>query len=184
MTQIVPSDLIQRMDHKVVMRTLSLLMFLTVVGCTTKQPLTDAPKNQLPTEASNALHNATTFELFSLDPNQRDQKPGVDMFHGWKILGSVEVSDSATRNTLLNALDAGIAENDGTVAACFEPRHGIRVEYDGKQHDFVICFQCYSGKWYTDGKESEGYTLTDSPKPVFDRVLQAASVQLTPPPPD
>lgn len=184
MTQTVLSVLVRRMDCSVAIRTLNLLMILTVAGCTTKQPPTDTPKNQLPTEASNALRNATTFELFSLNPNQRDQESGIDTFHGWTILGSVEISDSETRTTLLDALEAGIAENEGLVAACFDPRHGIRVRYNGKQHEFVICFRCYSGDWYIDEKESEVFYLTDSPKPIFDQVLQAASVQLAPPPPD
>lgn len=180
MTQTVPSDLIRRLGRNVVMHILILLLILTMAGCSKKQHPTKPLGKKLPTEASDALRNSTTFELISLEPREYNQESGVDTFHKWRILGSVEISDTATRNTLLNALDAGVAEHDGWVAACFQPRHGISVNFEGKQHDFVICFRCSSGEWYADKKEPEVFFLTDSPKPVLDRVLKAASIQLAP----
>ncbi|MFK7779213.1 MAG: hypothetical protein QM501_13995 [Gimesia sp.] len=155
-----------------------LMLLISFSGCSTKQFPKAASLNKLPSQASEALHNATTFELFSLEPSEGEKESNSSNFHGWNILGSHKITDLAVRNRILEALEAGIAENDGRVAACFAPRHGIRVKYKGEQHDFVICFQCYSGKWYTDNKRNEGITLTSSPQPIFDRTLKDASVPL------
>ncbi len=130
------------------------------------------------------LRNATSFELYSLDPMERtgfDENAG---FHGWEILGSTQVDDVATLAILTDALSSGIDENDGMVAACFDPRHGIRLTVDGRRYDYVICFHCYSARWYTDGDQNRGFLTTGSPQPEFDRVLSDASIELAPPAPD
>lgn len=159
------------------MRIAMLLLIVTLTSCTKEK----VPVNKLPAHASEALHNATTFELFSLDPSEREKEADSSNFHGWPILGSTKITDIKTRDRVLAALEAGVSENDGRVAACFDPRHGIRVKYKGAQQDFVICFQCYSGLWYTNDKQNESFTLTNSPQPTFDRVLKNASVPLPTP---
>lgn len=155
-----------------------LLLLISFSGCSTKLSPQIATVNKLPPRASEALHNATTFELFSLEPGDGENEPDSSNFHGWKILGSLKITDNDMRSRILNAFEAGIAENDGSVAACFDPRHGIRVTHQEEQHDFVICFRCHSGEWYTNDKMSEVFLLTDSPQPIFDRTLKEASVTL------
>ena len=130
------------------------------------------------------LQDATSIELYSLDPMDRTGFDSNTGFHGWKVLGTTLVDDPATLAGLTDALSSGIAENDGMVAACFDPRHGIRATVDGRQYDYVICFHCYSARWYTDGDQNQGFLTTGSPQPEFDRVLSDASVELAPPAPD
>ena len=137
--------------------------------------------SDLPTDASYALRNATTMELLSLDPAPRDKDSDAEVFHGWTVLGTTQLSDDTTRNSLLDAFFAGVAENNTTSAACFEPRHGIKVTYDGKQYDFVICFRCYQCRWYVDGKDKGVFLLSRSPQATFNRILRDASVELADP---
>ena len=66
------------------------------------------------------------------------------------------------------------------VAGCFDPRHAIRVEADGGMHDFVICFECLQVYWYVDGERKDSSLASDSPEPLFDRVLREAGVTLAP----
>ena len=154
------------------MRISFALLIIILSGCST---------SGLPTNASRALRNAETLELFSLDPEIRDKTDDPTTFHGWVILGSTKLQDGNLRDSLIDALEKGVAENDGAAAGCYDPRHGIRGTYNGKQHDFVICFQCFQARWYIDDVENQGFLLSQSPQPTFDKLLRDASVALPAP---
>ena len=139
-------------------------------------------ENKLPDAVKAVLDGAEKFELYSLDPD-RMNRPTDGGFHGWKVLGKTEVKDKATRQKLIAALLRGIAENDGTVAGCFNPRHGIRAVKGDQTADLVICFQCYSLGTYL-GKQEGGALTTASPQPVFNKVLKDANVPLPKQPED
>src|SRR5262249_13241443 len=100
-----------------------------------------------------------------------------DNFHGWKVLGKTAVKEKADRGKLVEALEKGIKENDGTVAACFNPRHGIRVAKGDKTIDLVICFECFSLEVWK-GEERSSVLTTGSPQKAFDKVLTDAKVPL------
>jgi hypothetical protein len=139
-----------------------------------------ARDNKLPADALAVLENAKSFDLYSLDPDRLKGKPKND-FHGWRVLGKTAVADNTTRAGVLAALKKGIADSDGSVAGCFNPRHGIRASHNGTTVDLVICFQCLSLEVYVDGKRSSVLT-TGSPQPELDKVLKAAGVPLPPKP--
>src|SRR5262249_27476094 len=65
------------------------------------------------------LEKAGLFELYSLEPAADKDPKG---FHGYKVLGKTEVKDAKVRKEVLDALYKGIADSDGTAAACFIPR--------------------------------------------------------------
>lgn len=162
------------------MRSLAILLIACSVGCSV---------NRAPSELATALQDATSLELYSLDPTPLElsslrRAPGdagaQSIFHNWIVLGSTDVSAAAMRKPLLDSLDAGIADSDGSIAACFEPRHGLRAHYDGKTYDVVICFHCYQAQWHIDDVLQPGFTLTDLPQPTFDQTLSAVSVPLAP----
>jgi hypothetical protein len=132
---------------------------------------------EIPADARAALEKAAEWELYSLDPS-RFKDPPKDNFHGWKVLGMTTVKDADTRKALLAALDKGARDNDGTVAACFNPRHGIRVKAGDKTIDLVICFECFSASVFTGAERSGSFLTTASPQPALDRVLTAARVPL------
>ena len=133
-------------------------------------------KNTIPDDVRAVLESADQFELLSLNPDPRE-KP-KDGFHGWKVLGRTTVKDADTRKKLVDALQKGVAENDGTVAACFNPRHGIRVTQGGKTADIVICFECFQASAYLGDKATKSFLVTASPQATFDGVLKDAKVPL------
>ena len=75
-------------------------------------------------------------------------------------------------------LAAAAEESEGDAAACFNPRHGLRVTRNGKTIDFVICFECFQVKVFGGDKDEGGFRITDTPQPSFDKVLRDAKVPL------
>lgn len=166
------------------MRSPFVAIAVLVVGCNFGPESIDrsnSSRNRIPIEASDALRDGHSFELLSLDPTQRNGNSDAESFHNWVVLGVAPISDASIRAELLDALDAGVAENDGIVAACFDPRHGIRVVHNGKLYEFVICFECYAARWYTDGDQNKGFLTTGRPQQIFDRVLIDVGIDLPPP---
>src|SRR5215471_6799008 len=98
------------------------------------------------------LENAT-FELYSLDPAKEDYDKG---FHGYAVLGKTVVKDADVRKKMIASLYKAIAENDGTAADCFVPRHGIRATHKAQSVDVLSCV----------------------PEALFDKVLKEAGVPL------
>lgn len=134
-------------------------------------------ENSIPMAAKTILEQADEFRLLSLDPRlSRDAAKGA--FHGYKILGSTQVRDVGTRGKLVSALEKGIAENGGEIAACFNPRHGIHVTRGKEYADFVICFECDQVEIYGTGRG--GALTTSSPQDIFNQVLKDAKVPLSP----
>jgi hypothetical protein len=160
------------------MRWLKLLVVGLIAGCSTL-----AAENEPPAPVRKALENPDSFVLYSLDPKSEGEgndaaEADDSLFHGYPVLGKIEIEDAAERKKLENAFLRGVAESDGTVAGCFIPRHGIRVTQGKSTIDLVICFQCLSTTVYIDGERSQGFLLTKSPQPVFDAVLRSANIPL------
>ena len=79
---------------------------------------------------------------------------------------------------MLAALETGAKDNTGEAAACFNPRHGIRVKSGDKTVDLVICFECLQVKSFAGDKDGPSYLTTRSPQPTLDQVLTDAKVPL------
>jgi hypothetical protein len=128
-------------------------------------------KNKIPATAATILEESDGFELLSLNPNHQQKAANGD-FPGYRVLGKVVVTDTETRKRLVSAFQRGVAENQGMVAACFNPRHGIRVTRNGRRADFVICFECAQVQLYGDVQAA--FLISSSPKALFDSVLRSA----------
>jgi hypothetical protein len=144
------------------------------------------PHNRIPESVDRLFDKAETFELYSLDPAQKFDKAGKvveakDGFHDWAVLGKTEVKDKAERRRLTGALRLGAEDNFGMAAACFIPRHGIRLKDSGKTTDLVICFECLQVQVFVDGERKAGFLTTGAPQPAFDAILKAADVKLPKP---
>lgn len=132
------------------------------------------------------LEQATSITLYSIDGNHHPQdendKPPVtvEMFHGYPLLGKIELPDGAEREALLRELRRGIESNDGRVAGCFIPRHALRAVQAGGTADYVICFECNQVQVYENGKRVDGHLTTSQPQPAFDAVLKKAKIPLAP----
>lgn len=154
---------------------------LLIVVLTTSAPAAPADRFQNLFFASGQaiLQNSERLTLFSLSPHHgplfswRRLPPN---FHGYPILGSVELTGEA-KSELLGKLYTAIAE-EASPARCFNPRHGIRATDGGGQIDLVICFECGQVVSYIHGKEG-GAILSGSAASHFDKVLQDAKVPLS-----
>jgi hypothetical protein len=126
---------------------------------------------------------ADSLTLYSIDG--RDFEPGKapkseETFHGYPVLGKVEVKEAAKRKEILSALKDGIAHSDEKMMAkCFWPRHALRASEKGKTVDYVICFECYQLKIHSDGKVKTEPT-TREPQSVLSKHLKDAGVPLAP----
>lgn len=138
-------------------------------------------ERKLPDKVKDILTKATSFELYSLEPTE-DQKPAEKpaRLHGWKILGKTAIKRSdKTGKEILAALDKGVSEARSG-AKCFDPRHAIHAECEGKSVDVLICFQCRWVYVYFDGKKEEVHQIpiSRSAETLFDKVLRDAKIPL------
>ena len=158
-----------------------LVLSLALTGASVGQPqprlmqagLDDS--NHIPYPAREILEHADRFELLSLSPEHL-REPAKNDFHGFRVLGQTSITSTEIRRKLVAAFELGVSENDGVIAACFNPRHGIRVVHRGKQADFVICFECRQVRVVGEGAGE--FLVSNSPQPVFDKVLGDAHVPL------
>ena len=103
-----------------------------------------------------------------------DISQGVDSYHA---LGKLEVTDPKQRQQIINALNQGIADSDGEMAACFWPRHGLRTATNGVSRDYVICFECSQYMVYEAGK-IETKPISPSPLATLNQILKDAKIPL------
>ena len=132
-------------------------------------------RNELPAPAVAILEQADGFELLALNPS-RKLKAVKGTFHGYRILGTTFIKDAETRKKLVSAFEKGVAENQGVVAACFNPRHGIRATRNRKQADFVVCFECDQVQLF--GETQGEFLISSTPRALFDSVLRSSGVLL------
>lgn len=124
---------------------------------------------------------ADEFILYSLDGSKYAMAPSTDAgaFHGVPVLGQTSIEDQKKRAELISALYDGINDSDGTVAACFIPRHGIHIVQGQQVVDYVICFECLQVEIYQGNAQSSKLT-TQSPRKVFNKYLKDAGLPLAP----
>jgi hypothetical protein len=103
----------------------------------------------------------------------------TESFHGYPVLGKVEVTDPQERKRLVAALKEGTGP-EGTQGGCFCPRHAIRAVQKGRTFDYVICFQCHGVEEYVDGKRKPSRAFYNSVKPAFDQPLTDAGIPIAP----
>ena len=126
------------------------------------------------------LDTSEQFVLLSLEPVYPNQ-PSTDApekFHAYPVLGRVEIKDAKQKAELLGALYKGVADSDGAVAACFNPRHGIRAVNGTNWIELVICFECAYMQEYGSAS-GDGATTTKSPTETFNRTLKQAGLPIT-----
>jgi hypothetical protein len=144
-------------------------------------PAGEVVRQRVPADAIAAIENAETFTLYSLDPKKPGPDDARERFYDWPVLGRADVADPAVRKQLVAALWKGVEESDGTIANCFNPRHGVRVAHKGMTVDFILCFECLTVR-VTDGKRRGTFVTTGSPQPSFDGALTDLKVPLAPKP--
>jgi hypothetical protein len=134
---------------------------------------------ELPAPLHAALEKGGEFHLFSIRPARVETSPGAMHFHGWEIIGRTSIRDEDKRKKLVAAFKTGVEENQGIGAACFRPRHGIRITEQGKTTDFIICFECFQVQVVVDGLPQRAVLVTRTPEPAFNEALKAARLPLS-----
>jgi hypothetical protein len=133
-------------------------------------------EQKLPAAARTALEKADAIEVLSLDPRGGDDSKAA--FHDYKVLARATVKEADARKAVVDAVNKGVAESDGSIAKCFEPRHGLHVVYDGKTYDFVICYQCTQIEVYADkADEPETVGTSAASRPALDAALKRAGAR-------
>lgn len=113
--------------------------------------------------AAEILESGERFELLALEPMPLE-KPTPEAFCGYEVRGRAPV-DPATGRAALRLVQEGILASDGSVAACFNPRHGIRVESPAGTCDLVICYECLSMQVFVDGAHAENVLTSEEVEP-------------------
>ncbi len=134
----------------------------------------------LPRDISDFFSSAQVFTLYSLEPALagKSSRKDVEKFRHWSVLGKTSSLDQRERRDLEEALTRGNQENQGEVAACFNPRHGIHLQRAKESVDLVICFECAQVEVFKDGKKVSNFLTTASPAVVFNRILRAKGIPL------
>lgn len=170
------------------LRPLLFLKFLTLLAVIISGPTTYAGPDTLRNFHKEQFRNAsevkelilTADEVFvlSLDPAKRrfPDDGHKKFFHGFRILGKAEVTDPNYRNLLATALANDILGNEGIVAGCFEPRHGLRISKGAEVKDLVICFECASARCY-NFNSNRGMLVSGSSASEFNKFLDLQRVR-------
>jgi hypothetical protein len=154
---------------------------------------TGVPK-EVPGDIAAVLEKPERFEIFNLDSSRISPRldpetglpvepnpppaPGPPAFHDHRIVGQVEVADARQRERIVSLVYKGIRSSDGLVAACFNPRHGVRATREGRTVELVICFECLQINAYgPDGKE-HGLMTSDRVTADMNEAFQAAGLRL------
>jgi hypothetical protein len=129
----------------------------------------------LPEATRRLLGTAEAVELFSLGGVTERETA----FHGADILGSVVITDAATRRRVLNRILVANRYNIGGML-CLGAEYGVRVRAGETTLDLTFCFDC-AKVWVNGPKEYCGIGTTASfPATLFKRILTRAGIPLPP----
>jgi hypothetical protein len=131
-------------------------------------------RDLIPKEGLNVLENGQEFTLLSLDPEPETKS--TNTFHGFAVLGKVQIKAGVERRAIFDALYGGLAL-DGPEAMCFNPRHGIHAKLGEQVEDLIICFEC--GQIYFHGVSDGKLVVIGTPATCMNRVLSAAHISIS-----
>jgi hypothetical protein len=162
-------------------RSISLLVLAAVVALAFIGPLITAKlHNVIPPDAAQALQTATKGTLYSLKISAAPGPISEKAFHNCDVLGQTELNEKQLA-TATEAFQSAVASWNptGGIAACFNPRHGLRVTANGHTYDFVLCYECKQLYIYEDDKNMASLQVGGTPD-VLNGLLSAANVPLSP----
>jgi hypothetical protein len=140
------------------------------------EPAGPLGENKLPPEAEQALRAPGKVTLYSLEPWDIPL-PGAHALRNRTILGQIEL-DGERRATVIAEFKSAVANWDGMIAMCFDPRHALRVKAKAHTYDFLLCYECHQLYVYRDDKLLARLGAAGSPK-ALNELLSAAKVPLS-----
>jgi len=143
-----------------------------------------AVQEPLPESALVDLREPERLEIFALEPLALDMRgiaeDAVEQLHGHEILRRATVEDEGLRREILAQIERGIRDSDGRIAACFDPRHGVRAERGGHTTELVICYECLAIHVYEDGERSANRTTAETPVARLNEIWAALGCPVVP----
>ncbi len=141
----------------------------------------------------NILGKAHSIEVFSLNPQglseeQLGEANAPLTFHGFEILGTLDIKEPAKRLKIAELITTGIENaNQDIHSNCeFFPRHGLRVSSEDNSADFILCYQCGELLIYKTRKNDIGFptdtmlNITESGKSYLNKILKQAGINIHP----
>lgn len=138
-----------------------------------------ASENELPADAAEALRSGSAVVIYSLEPYEPEGEEGTgsDRLHGFQVLGRAALDSTNTRKAVAE-FETAIADWDGAVAMCFDPRHALRTESGGHTFDFLLCYDCNELAVYRDGAQVASIGIAGSPR-VLDEMMAGLGLALS-----
>jgi hypothetical protein len=132
-----------------------------------RQPNAEQIAKAFPEDSFEVFNNGKNITLYSLEPQEKNDRN--DTFHGYKILKETVIDSSSKQFLLKRSLTNGMIGSHG--AACFNPRHGLRIVDGEKTVDIVICFECGNFETHYDGKTGESSVESHLAEFFYNRFL-------------
>ena len=138
-----------------------------------------ATDSDVPTAIESLADSPSRVVLYSLDPGRPNESlPPDALFHAHNVRGHANITDAAEQRALLRALAAGTREaKPDVINACFNPRHGLRVERGSYAAEFLICFECLQVQ-ACGFQPTDFFVTTAAPQKVFDDSLRGHNLPL------
>jgi len=132
----------------------------------------------LPPALDEALSSVQRVELYSLEPwaDRKDSAPRGRL-HGFKVLGHAALDGSAAMKAIA-AFRAAVATGNDAVAACFDPRHALRVVAGEHVYDLLLCYACGQLEVF-DGDHHLAWISASGSSDDLDRLLGSSLVPLS-----
>ena len=154
-------------------------MRATAIALLTTAACVIAAEPDVPAAIEKLADSPSRVVLYSLDPiKHTDSVEPEKTFHEYIIRGRADIIDAAERRALVQTLARGARDATPNMThACFNPRHGLRVEQGSYAADFVICFECLQVQ--ACGFQPADFFLTSAaPQPTFDESLRHHNLPL------
>ncbi|MFT3807095.1 hypothetical protein [Arenimonas sp.] len=128
-------------------------------------------KNELPAQVAAVLRTATVVQIYSLEPVPMPNRPSSgERWYGYEVLGKTML-DADSSKLAIEAFEKAVANWDGMIAGCFDPRHALRIEAEGHTWDFLLCYDCHQLEVFRDGKHLDGVGAAGSPEALNELML-------------
>src|SRR5262249_15617824 len=133
-------------------------------------------------ELAKELQKAERIEVFRLNPKPLpdEAKDAKRAFHGYAMLAEGQAETAEHRKEIASFLGKTLHWNEFRKAACFNPRHGVRVVSGRQAVDFLLCFECYRVDVFDGEKLRSSFALSrpkDNPVEQLLRGLEKKAKQ-------
>lgn len=138
---------------------------------------------KLQQETREFLLSATTFAIVAVEPTMprsasATSSSDAQLLRTYTVLGRANIEAAAERSEIVDLIDKAIGSSDGTVAACFNPRHAVSVTKGDHRMDVLICFECHSLQVHDAAIEPGSYTIGRAPEARLNELFRSHGLRV------